>query len=197
VTAPGSALFASAGGDRVSIVLGLEPVFPSAHAVGPAYTVQGARGDNLALHHAVSSAAPGAVIVLAVDGERQVAHCGGIIATAARERGIAGLVLDGAIRDRTEIAELGFPVFFRGTSPRGPGKSGPGALAVPVELDGVTIHPGDLVCADADGVAIVSAADIAGVQADVAALEAREQSIVAAIRSGTTTVELYGLKELP
>ena len=197
MTAPGSALFASAGGDRVSIVLGLEPVFPAAHAVGPAFTVQGAPGDNLALHHAVASAAPGSVIVLAVGGERQVAHCGGIIATAALERGIAGLVLDGAIRDRAEIAELGFPVFFRGTSPRGPGKSGPGALGVPVELDGVTIHPGDLVCADADGVAIVPAAEIAAVQAEVAALEAREQSIVAAIRGGTTTVDLYGLKELP
>ena len=179
MTAPGSALFASAGGDRVSIVLGLEPVFPAAHAVGPAFTVQGAPGDNLALHHAVASAAPGAVIVLAVGGERQVAHCGGILATAALERGIAGLVLDGAIRDRAEIAELGLPVFFRGTSPRGPAKNGPGALGVPVELDGVTIRPGDLVCADADGVAIVPAADVAAVQADVAALEAREQSIVA------------------
>ena len=137
------------------------------------------------------------MIVLAVDGERQVAHCGEIVAIAALERGLAGLVLDGAIRDRAEIAELGFPVFFRGTSPRGPGKNGPGALGVPVELDGVTVHPGDLVCADADGVAIVSAADVAGVQADVAALEAREQAIVAAIRSGTTTVEIFRLKELP
>lgn len=197
MTAPGSALFASAGGARVSIVLGLEPVFPSAHAVGPAFTVQGAPGDNLALHHAVASAEPGDVIVLAVGGERQVAHCGGIIATAALERGIAALVLDGAVRDRTEIAELEFPVFFRGTSPRGPGKSGPGALGVPVELDGITIQPGDLVCADADGVAIVSAADSAAVQVEVAALEAREQAIVAAIRAGTTTVDLYGLKELP
>ncbi len=197
MTAPGSALFASAGGDKVSIVLGLEPVLASAHAVGPAFTVQGAPGDNLALHHAVASAAPGDVIVLAVGGERQIAHCGGIIATAALERGIAGLVLDGAIRDRAEIAELGFPVFFRGTSPRGPGKSGPGALGVPVELDGITILPGDLVCADADGVAIVPAAEIARLQVEVAALEAREQAIVAAIRGGTTTVDLYGLKELP
>ncbi len=197
MTAPGSALFASAGGDRVSIVLGLEPVFPAAHAVGPAFTVQGAPGDNLALHHAVASAAPGSMLVLAVAGERQVAHCGGILATAALERGIAGLVLDGAIRDRAEIAELGFPVFFRGTSPRGPAKNGPGALGVPVELDGVTIRPGDLVCADADGVAIVAAAESTAVQAEVAALETREQAIVAAIRGGTTTVDLYGLKELP
>jgi 4-hydroxy-4-methyl-2-oxoglutarate aldolase len=197
VTGPGSALFASAGGDRVSIVLGLEPVFPTAHAVGPAFTVQGAPGDNLALHRAIASAAPGSVLVLAVNGERQVAHCGGILATAALERGIAGLVLDGAVRDRAEIAELGFPVFFRGTSPRGPAKNGPGALGVPVALDGVTINPGDLVCADADGAAIVPAADVAAVRAEVAALEAREQAIVDSIRGGMTTVDLYGLKELP
>ena len=98
------------------------------------------------------------MIVLAVGGERDVAHCGEIVAIAAQERGVAGIVLDGAIRDRAEIAALGLPVFHLGTSPRGPGKDGPGALGVPVELDGVEIDPGDLVCADADGIAVVPAA---------------------------------------
>ena len=177
-------------------MLGLEAAFPAAAVSGPAFTVQGAPGDNLALHHALSAAAPGEVIVLAVSGERRVAHCGEIVAIAARERGIAGIVLDGAVRDRAEIAALGFPVFFRGSSPRGPGKSGPGALGVPVELDGVSIHPGDLVCADADGIAVVAAADVEAVKAAVAALEAREQEIMAEIRNGRSTVELFELEEL-
>ncbi|HUY71429.1 MAG TPA: RraA family protein [Gaiellaceae bacterium] len=191
-----SSLVASAGGERARIVLGLEAAFPAAAVSGPAFTVQGAPGDNLALHHALSAAAPGEVIVLAVSGERRVAHCGEIVAIAARERGIAGIVLDGAVRDRAEIAALGFPVFFRGSSPRGPGKSGPGALGVPVELDGVSIHPGDLVCADADGIAVVAAADVEAVKAAVAALEAREQEIMAEIRNGRSTVELFELEEL-
>ncbi len=197
MTLPGSSLFASAAGDRVRIVLGLEPAFPSARVVGRAFTVRGAPGDNLALHHAVSSAAPGEVIVLTVGGEQQGAHCGEIVAIAARERGIAGIVLDGAIRDRAEIAALRFPVFFRGASPRGPGKNGPGALGVPVELDGVPIHPGDLVCADADGVAIVAGADVDDVTAAVAALEQREAGIVADLRHGKSTVDIFELKELP
>ena len=192
----GSALFSSAGGSRVELILGLEPCFPAARVLGRAFTAQGAGADNLALHHAVSSAGAGDVIVLAVGGERETAHCGEIIAIAAMERGIAGIVLDGAIRDRTEISELGLPVFHLGVSPRGPAKNGPGALGVPVELCGVSVRPGDLVCADADGIAIVRAADAAEVQAAVAALEEREQGIIAAIRRGTTTVDVFGLKEL-
>jgi 4-hydroxy-4-methyl-2-oxoglutarate aldolase len=194
---PGSSLFFSAGGDRVRIILGLEPAFPAARVLGRAFTAQGAGGDNLALHHAVSTAGPGDVIVLAVGGEREIAHCGEIVAIAARERGVLGIVLDGAIRDRHEISQLGLPVFHLGTSPRGPAKHGPGALGVPVELCGISVVPGDLVCADADGIAIVAAADADEVQAAVAALEAREQGIIAELRAGRTSVDVFGLKDLP
>jgi 4-hydroxy-4-methyl-2-oxoglutarate aldolase len=187
---------AQGGGDRVAVALGLEPVFPGASAAGPALTVQGAGGDNLALHHAVAVASPGDVIVLAVGGERSVAHCGDIIALAARERGVAGIVLDGAIRDRAEIVRLGMPVFHLGTSPRSPEKGGPGALRVPVQLAGVRVEPGDLVCADADGVAIVPAALAGEVREAAARLEAREREIVAALERGDTTVSLFDLPGL-
>jgi 4-hydroxy-4-methyl-2-oxoglutarate aldolase len=193
----GSALLASAGGERVSILLGLEPAYPSARVLGPAFTAQGAPGDNLALHWAVSEATPGDVIVLAVDGEQHVAHCGDIIALAARKRGVAGIVFDGAVRDRAEIARLEIPVFHLGTSPRGPGKLGPGALRVPVKLLGTRIEHGDLVCADSDGIAIVRREHADDVVAAAAALELREQEIVAAIERGETTVQIFDLKELP
>lgn len=193
----GSALFASAGGERARILLGLEPAFPAARAVGPAFTARGAAGDNLALHHAVAVAPAGAVVVYAVGGERRVAHCGEIIAIAALERGLAGIVIDGAIRDRAEIAELGLPVFHLGCSPAGPGKKGPGALGVSVELEGVRIDPGDLVSADADGITIVPAAEADAVRAAVAALELREQKVVAELGRGLTTVEAMGLEPLP
>jgi len=193
----GTALLASAGGDRVSILLGLEPAWPAAHALGPALTVQGAPGDNLALHHAVAQARPGDVIVLAVGGETRTAHCGDILALAARERGVAGIVVDGAIRDRAETERVGVPVFHIGTSPRGPAKDGPGALRVPVTLDGVTVRPGDVVCADADGVAIVAAADADAVLEAARAIEQRERDIVAALERGESTVSIFGLEELP
>ena len=193
---PGSALIASAGGDRVSVLLGLEPAWPAARAFGPALTVQGAPGDNLALHHAVAAAQPGDVIVLAVGGETGTAHCGDIVALAARERGVAGIVVDGAVRDRAQLEALGLPVFHIGASPRGPAKAGPGALRVPVTLVGVEVQPGDLVCADADGIAVVAAAEADAVLAAAAALEERERGIVAAIERGETTVAIFGLQEL-
>ena len=191
-----SSLLASGGGDRVSVILGLEPAFPAARAFGRAFTAQGAGGDNLALHHAVAHAQPGDVVVLAVGEEQGVAHCGEIVAMAARERGLAGIVLDGAIRDRVEIAELGLPVFHLGTSPSGPGKAGPGTLGVPVELRGVRVEPGDLVSADADGIAVVRATDVESVTAAAESLVAREGEIVARIRRGESTVDIYGLKGL-
>src|SRR3954451_21467805 len=193
---PGSALLASAGGDRVGIVLGLEPAWPAAHAFGPALTVQGAPGDNLALHHAVANAEPGEVIVLAVGEETERAHCGDVVAQAARERGVAGVVFDGAVRDRAQLEAVGVPVFHLGVSPRGPGKAGPGALRVPVTIRGVTINPGDLVCADADGIAIVAPGAADDVLAAARAIEEREREIVAALERGETTVAIYGLKEL-
>ena len=191
-----SSLLASAGGDRVAVIVALEPSHPGARALGTALTVQGAAGDNLALHHAVAEAAAGELIVLAVGGEREVAHCGEIVAAAARKRGVAGIVLDGAIRDLAEIAELGLPVFHRGVSPRGPGKAGPGALRVPVEIDGVRIEPGDLVCADADGITIVPAALADELLTAAAGLEARERRILDAIAAGESTVDIFELKEL-
>jgi len=187
------AAFASVGENRVAVLLGFEPAWPAAHVLGPAFTAQGAPGDNLALHRAVAEAAPGDVIVLAVGGERGRAHCGGIVATAAHARGVAGLVLDGAVRDRGELEEIGVPVFHLGASPLKPTKDGPAELGVAVEIGGVRIEPGDLVVADADGIVIVPLAHAAALVTAAAALEAGEGEIVAQIEAGKTTLEIYGL----
>jgi regulator of RNase E activity RraA len=190
------AALASVGEDRVGVLLGFEPAWPAARVLGRAFTAQGGPGDNLALHHAIAQAAPGDVIVLAVGGERGRAHAGGIIATAAKARGIAGLVLDGAIRDRTEFEAIEFPAFHLGTSPLKPAKDGPAALNVPVEIGGVRIEPGDLVAADADGIVIVPGASADDLLAAAALLEARERETLAQIASGKTTVEIHGFEPL-
>jgi 4-hydroxy-4-methyl-2-oxoglutarate aldolase len=190
------AAFASLGEGRVGVLLGFEPAWPSAHVLGPAFTAQGAAGDNLALHHAVAQAAPGDVIVLAVGGERERAHCGGVIATAARTRGVAGLVVDGAIRDRVEIEEIGLPVFHLSASPLKPSKDGPAELGVPVEIGGVRIEPGDLIAADADGIVVVPAALAEELIAAAAELEAGEAEILREIAAGRTTPEIYGFGPL-
>ena len=190
------AALASVGEGRIGVLLDFEPAWPSARVLGPAFTAQGSPGDNLALHHAVAAAAPGDVIVLAVGGERARAHCGGIIATAARTRGIAGIVVDGAVRDRSELAEIGLPVFHLGTSPLKPSKDRPAELRVPVEVGGVRIETGDLVAADADGIVVVPRALADELLAAAAELEAGEGEILGQLAAGRTTVDIYGFGPL-
>jgi regulator of RNase E activity RraA len=190
------AALASVGEGRVAVLSGFEPAWPAARLLGPAFTVQGGPGDNLALHHAVARAAPGDVIVLAVGDERSRAHCGGIVASVARRRGVAGLVLDGAIRDRAELEEVGLPVFHRGVSPLKPAKDGPARLGAPVEIDGVRIEPGDLVAADADGVVVGPRAAADELLAAAGRLEAREREVLDQVGAGKTTLEIYGYDPL-
>jgi 4-hydroxy-4-methyl-2-oxoglutarate aldolase len=190
------AALASLGEGRVGVLLGFEAAWPAARLLGPAFTAQGAPGDNLALHHAVAQAAPGDVIVLAVGGERGRAHCGGIVATAARTRGVAGLVVDGAVRDRGELEQIGLPVFHLGASPLKPSKDGPAQLGVPVEVGGVRVEPGDLIAADADGIVVVPAILADELLAAAAELEASEAEILAELAVGRTTPEIYGFGPL-
>jgi 4-hydroxy-4-methyl-2-oxoglutarate aldolase len=183
----------SAAADRVVELPGFASVSLAAHAFGPAFTVQGRAGDNLAIHLAVAEAAPGDVLVVTVDGEAGCAHFGDILALAAQRRGLAGLVIDGAIRDRADIAELGFPVFHRGLSLHKPLKRVPGRRGVPIRIGDAVVARGDLVSADADGVVVVPAAAGAEVVAAAEALGEREAEAVAQIEAGRTTVEIFGL----
>jgi 4-hydroxy-4-methyl-2-oxoglutarate aldolase len=187
------ALLVSAAEDRVVHLPGFTANSPAAHAFGPAFTVEGHGGDNLALHLAVAGAAPGDVLVVTVGGETGRAHFGDILALAAQRRGLAGLVVDGAIRDSADIAEVGFPVFHRGIALRKPSKRVPGRRGVPVRIGDAVVAPGDLVSADADGVVVVPAAAAGDVLAAAEALAEQEAQAVAQIEAGRTTVEIFGL----
>ncbi len=125
---------------------------------GIALTVRVRPGDNLMIHKALTLAQPGDVLV--VDGSGDVSHAlvGGLMRLAALARGVAGVVVDGAIRDVVEWAQGELPVFARGHSHRGPTKDGPGEINVAVSCAGLTVAPGDLVLGDADGVVAVSPA---------------------------------------
>ncbi len=192
-----SATVASAAGDRARIVQGLDPAWPGAAALGPAVTVRTHPGDNLAVHLAVALAAVGSVIVVDAGGEDEVAFAGDLVVRAAARRGVFGLVIDGAIRDRAEIAGTRFPVFHRGTSPRGPTKDFPGEVQVPIELVGVPVSPGDLVCVDDDGLVVVGAADAANVLEQARALEVREAAFRKRVEAGQSTLEIFGIATPP
>lgn len=135
----------------------------SGRMAGPAFTVRVRPGDNLMLHKALDMALPGDVIVVDAGGDVTNALIGELMVTHARVRGVAGIVIDGAIRDRDELFEINFPVFARAVSHRGPYKDGPGEIGFAVSVDGMVVHPGDLVIGDGDGVLSVprdSAADV-------------------------------------
>lgn len=118
---------------------------------GPAFTVRTPPGDNLMLHKALDMAQPGDVIVVDAGGDLTNALTGELMISHAKVRGIAGMVINGAVRDRDELRNINLPVFARGVSHRGPYKNGPGEIGFPIALDGMIICPGDLILGDGDG----------------------------------------------
>lgn len=127
--------------------------------LGTAITVRSPVGDNLMFHKALDLAEPGDVIVVDGQGDMNHALCGEIMMRYAITRGIAGFLLDGCIRDIEGLAHLDFPVYARGVTPKGPYKSGPGEVNVPVVCGGQAILPGDIIAADADGIVVIRPED--------------------------------------
>ncbi len=171
----------------------LRPVWPGARIAGPAFTIRGVGGDNLALHRAVLAAPPGSVLVADLQGAAH-GHWGEILAVAAQQRGITGLVIDGGVRDVDELARIRFPVFARIITVRGTSKDHSGQFDVPVHVGGVVVHPGDLVVGDADGVIALPHKGIAEIVARADQRIRDEHRIVDLLRQGATTVELYNLR---
>jgi 4-hydroxy-4-methyl-2-oxoglutarate aldolase len=151
----------------------IRPLWPGLRLVGPAFTVRCPPGDNLMLHAAIYRAAPGDVLVVE-SGDTEYALCGGNVCAIAHRRGVAGLVADGLIRDLGETRDRGFPVFARGAIPFPGGKETVSPLNVPVRCAGVTVHPGDVVVADEEGVVVVPRDRAAEVLAAAQQKEARE-----------------------
>jgi regulator of RNase E activity RraA len=139
----------TAGGPR------LRPLHSGGVLAGPAYTVKTRPGDNLFIHKALDMAMPGDVLVVDAGGDLTNSLVGEMMLTYAEKRGLAGMVLNGAVRDLGHIKSHSFPVFAAGVTHRGPYKSGPGEINVAIALDGMVIEPGDLIIGDDDGLLCV------------------------------------------
>jgi len=129
----------------------LRPMHKGGYLVGPALTVKTRPGDNLMIHKALTMAQPGDVIVVDAGGDLTNSLFGELMVTTAMSRRVAGVVLDGAVRDSEMIAQGSFPLYAAGVTHRGPYKDGPGEINVPIAIDGMVVHPGDLMVGDADG----------------------------------------------
>jgi regulator of RNase E activity RraA len=158
---------------------------------GHAVTVRIRPGDNLMIHLAMLQAEPGDVIVIDGGGDTSTAVIGGLMRTAALARGIAGFVLDGALRDLSEWDEGGIAAYATGHSLRGPSKDGPGEVNVPVACAGLAVLPGDLILADADGVIAIPAARAEALLPACRAHAAREAEIAAGNARGEKDWERF------
>jgi RraA family protein len=163
----------------------LQAMHQSGRMVGTAFTVKTRPGDNLMVHKAIDMAAPGDVIVVDAGGALDTAIIGEIMSGWAEKRGLAGFVIDGAIRDSDILAEGDFPVYAAGVTHRGPYKDGPGEINVVISVSGMTVRPGDLITGDHDGVLAIAQEDAEAVIAAAEAQHQVEQAAMVAIAAGT------------
>lgn len=151
---------------------------------GPAFTVRVHTADILMVGKAVSDCPPDHVVVIDGHGERNTALWGGIITIAARLKGLAGAVIDGAIRDSAEIAVDSFPVFARAVVPNAGGAQYVGEIGIPVQCGGLVVSPGDWVVGDDDGVTVVPAAQLEKALSTAENLREVEERITAEVMQG-------------
>lgn len=191
-----AAILADVNGRRGTMHGGIQPLSPSMRLAGPALTVEVRAGDNLMIHAAIAMAQPGDVIVVDGKGDRTCALIGEIMSTQARQRGIAGFVLDGSVRDCDAIREMGYPVFALGGNPCGPTKKTPGRINWPISAGGIAVQPGDLVVADADGVTVVERERVEGLLEAAAKKVAEETARLESIRAGKQLTPAWLAKAL-
>lgn len=163
----------------------LRPVHRSGILCGPALTVRTRPGDNLMVHKALDLAQPGDVIVVDAGGDTTNSIIGEIMWSYARTRGVAGFVIDGAVRDTAVLAAGDLPVYARGATHRGPYKDGPGEINVTVSVGGMVVAPGDIMLGDEDGLLVVPQGEAPAILALARAQQEREGGILRSIADGT------------
>ena len=176
--------------DRLNVVDGaISSMWAGARMAGRASTVYVAGGDNLGIHEALDQISPGDVLVVNGQGATHRALIGELIAGRAALQGCAGFVLDAAVRDVSELREMGFPVFARSTTPAGPYRNGPYRLGESVAIGSVVVRPGDVVVGDDDGVVVVPWEDAPAVAGAAEAKRDTEARQRAEIEGRSTPVQ--------
>ena len=174
--------------------LDLHRIVPGSRAAGPARPILCGQADNLMVHAAIAHANPGDVLVLTMPVPRPVALVGDLLATQAKARGVAGLLIDGSVRDVEELVEIGLPIWARWIRVRGAGKDVPGTIDEPVIVGGARIAAGDTVVLDADGAAVVAQERVGEVLEAARAREEKERVKRAKLQAGELSYDLDNLR---
>ena len=191
----GTATIHEAIGRRGFLGPELRPIQTGVRVAGTAVTVLSHPGDNLMIHAAVEVCGPGDILVVTTTAPSTHGMFGDLLASSLTARQVRGLVIDAGVRDTADLREMGFPAWARHISCQGTVKSTPGSVNVPIAIEGVSIAPGDVVCADDDGVVVVSR-DEAGwaLERSRARLDT-EEGTRARLAAGELGLDFYGLRD--
>ena len=191
----GTATVHEAIGRRGYVGPELAPIQRDVRVAGSAVTVLSHPGDNMMIHAAVEVCRPGDVLVVATTAPSTHGMFGDLLASSLMARGVRGLVIDAGVRDTADLRTMGFPVWTRHVSCQGTVKATPGSVNVPVALGGITVHPGDVVCADDDGVVIVGREEADWALEQSNARLAKEEATRARLEAGELGLDFYGLRD--
>jgi 4-hydroxy-4-methyl-2-oxoglutarate aldolase len=196
LAALGSATVHEAAARSPVVDVDLVQVLPGSRAAGPARTVRCGQDDNLMVHAVIAEAQPGEVLVVTMPEPRPVALVGELLATQAKHRKVAAMLVDAAVRDVEELRDVGLPIWARYVRVRGADKRVAGVIGEPVEVGGATIRQGDAVVLDADGAVVVEQDRIDEVLAAARDRAEREREKRAKLEAGELSYDLDGLRQL-
>jgi 4-hydroxy-4-methyl-2-oxoglutarate aldolase len=191
----GSATVHEAIGRRGFVGPHLTPIQLGARIAGTAVTVLSHPGDNGMIHAAVEQCRPGDVLVVANTAPSTHGMFGDLLATSLMHRGVRGLVIDAGVRDTADLREMGFPVWSQHISCQGTVKNTPGSVNVPIRIGEQIVRPGDVICADDDGVVVVARHEAAWALVQSTERLAKERATRARLEAGELGLDFYGLRE--
>ncbi len=190
----GTATVHEAMGRRGFVGPDIRPIQQGVRVAGTAVTVSSHPGDNLMIHAAIEYCVPGDILVVTNTAPSTHGMFGDLLASSLMARGVRALVIDAGVRDTADLREMGFPVWTRHVSCQGTVKASPGSVNIPVVLGGVVVNPGDVVCADDDGVVVVPRGEAEWALEGAQARLAKEETTRARLEAGELGIDFYGLR---
>jgi 4-hydroxy-4-methyl-2-oxoglutarate aldolase len=170
---------------------GIKPISPKMKVCGTAYTVKTMPCDNMMLHRAYAYAQAGDVLVVNCSNFYEAGYWGDLMSLGAKTKGIAGLVIDGCVRDADDIEAMNFPVFSRGLCIKGTGNHGEGILNQPIIMGEYIVNPGDIIVGDRDGVVVIPQGLVAETLEKAHARELKEERVRIELRKGLNSLQIY------
>ena len=171
---------------------GIKPISSKMKVCGTAYTVKTMPCDNMLLHRAYAYAQAGDVLVVNCSNFYEAGYWGDLMSLGAKTKGIAGLVIDGCVRDADDIEAMNFPVFSRGLCIKGTGNQGEGILNQPIIMGEYIVNPGDIIVGDRDGVVVIPQGLVAETIEKAHARELKEERVRIELRKGLNSLQIYG-----